>query len=85
VSTPDTNFLSWKTGELIFSQASLASIAETLREHFDAIEKLELNTQSDVQVTTTFKDQSLQDILSELEMHFDKNFHLEEGVLTISD
>lgn len=85
VSTPDNNFLSWKTGELKFSQASLASIAETLQEHFDAIEKLDLNTRSDVQVTTTFKDQPLSDILSELEMHFDKKFRMEEGVLTISD
>jgi len=85
VSTSDANYLSWKTGKLVFSQASLSTIAETLHEHFDAIEKLELNTSSDVRVTTTFKNQSLPEILSELEMHFDKKFRMEEGVLTISD
>ena len=85
VSTPDSNFLSWKTGELVFSQASLKVIAETLHNHFDAIEKLELNTRSDVHVTTSFKNQALPAILNELEMHFDKKFQVEEGVLTISD
>ncbi|MFO8001412.1 MAG: FecR domain-containing protein [Marinilabilia sp.] len=83
--TSNINFLSWKTGELKFAQTPLDVTAETLVEHFDEIEKLELNTSSEVQVTTTFKDEPLPDILDELEMHFDKKFQLNDGVLTISD
>lgn len=83
--TSDVNFLSWKTGELVFSQTSLSTIAEALLDHFDEIKKLELRTSSDVLVTTAFKNQSLSEILRELEMHFDKKFEFDDGVLTISD
>ncbi len=85
VPTVDDNYLSWKTGELIFSQSSLGSIVETLHEHYDELDIVRLEGQSNVLVTTTFKDQSLSEVLEELEIHFDKKFHFNEGVLTISD
>jgi transmembrane sensor len=81
----DTNFLSWKTGELIFSQSSLSSIAHGLREHFSEIQRVKLNAQSEILVTTTFRNQSISEVLEELGIHFDKKFQLNEGVLTISD
>jgi transmembrane sensor len=81
----DMNFLSWKTGELKFSQSSLKTIVQTLQKHYDEVEKVKLNTNSDVLVTTTFRNESLSEILDELEIHFGKKFHLNEGVLTISD
>jgi transmembrane sensor len=84
-ATPDENFLSWKTGELKFSQCSLADIAETLKKHFKEIEKVKMNAQSDILVTTSFRNQSIDEVLDELGLHFDKKFTLNEGVLIISD
>lgn len=83
--TVNSNFLSWKTGELVFSQSSLSAIANTLKDHFDRIETVRIETESEVLVTTSFKEQPISDVLEELEFHFGKKFQLKEGVLTISD
>lgn len=84
-TTPDKNFLSWKTGELIFAQSSLSDIAETLKNHYEEIGEVRINSHSDILVTTSFKKQGLRDVLDELELHFDKKFTLNEGVLIISE
>jgi len=81
----DNNFLSWKTGELVFSLASLSFITQALKNHYDDIKEIRLNTQSDVLVSTTFRDQSLDEVIEELEIHFGKKIQLKEGVLIISD
>ncbi|WP_291859002.1 FecR family protein [Marinilabilia sp.] len=83
--TPDDNFLSWKTGELKFSQCPLDEIAKTLKNHFKEINDVKINTQSDVLVTTSFQNQDVKEVLEELELHFDKKFSLNEGVLIISE
>ncbi|WP_010416026.1 FecR family protein [Anaerophaga thermohalophila] len=81
----DENFLSWKTGKLEFNQSSLQAIVKALKEHYDEIREVHINTYSDVKVTTSFTNQPISEVLEELEMHFDKKFRLNEGVLTISD
>lgn len=81
----DNNFLSWKTGKLVFRQSSLPAIAKAIQKHFDEIKEVRLLTQSDVKVSTTFTNQPVNEVLDELELLFDKKFHLKEGVLTISD
>jgi ferric-dicitrate binding protein FerR (iron transport regulator) len=83
--TPDDNFLSWKTGELKFSQCPLDEIARTLKNHFKEISEVKINTQSDVLVTTSFQNQDVKEVLNELALHFDKKFSLNEGVLIISE
>ncbi|MFW6327857.1 MAG: FecR family protein [Bacteroidota bacterium] len=84
-STPDRNFLSWKTGELKFDQSSLSDIAETLKNHFNEIKQVQINSHSDVLVTTSFKNQGLREVLDELELHFDKKFTINAEVLIISE
>jgi len=84
-TTPDKNFLSWKTGELIFSQSSLSEISEALKKHFEKIQEVKINSHSDILVTTSFKNQDIREVLDELELHFDKKFTLNEGVLIISE
>ena len=79
------NFLSWKTGKLDFNQSSLKTIAKALEEHYEEIRVVHINTKSDIKVTTSFTNQSITQVLDELEVHFDKKFRLNEGVLTISD
>jgi ferric-dicitrate binding protein FerR (iron transport regulator) len=83
--TSDGNFLAWKTGELIFSQSSLSSIAKALKDYYSEVKEVKIDTQSDILVTTTFKDQVISEVLEELELHFNKKFRLKDGVLTISD
>jgi transmembrane sensor len=84
-STPDKNFLSWKTGDLKFAQASLSDIAETLKNHFKEINEVKINVRTGVLVTTSFRNQGVREVLDELELHFDKKFTLKEGVLIISE
>lgn len=82
----DQNFLSWKTGVLEFNKASLKEIALALSRHFTEIESFEISgNQTDILVTTRFRSESLDDIIDELGVHFQKNFALENGVLTITD
>ncbi|PWD98821.1 FecR family protein [Marinilabilia rubra] len=83
--TTNTNFLSWKTRKLVFSQSSLKSIVDALKEYYTSVDKIDGSTQSDILITTTFNNQPISDVLDELEFHFDKKFTLKEGVLIISD
>ncbi len=83
--TSDVNFLFWKTGELAFSQCSLEVIANTLQKHFKEIKEVDIDASSDVLVTTSFHNQSVSEVLEELELHFDKKFTLNKGVLIISE
>lgn len=81
----NVNFLSWKTGSLVFSQSSLKSIANALKQHYTSVKKVQIQSGSDVLVTTSFNNQPISEVLNELEFHFDKKFTLKEGVLIISD
>lgn len=79
------NFLSWKTGELDFDKASLSEIAAALTRHFPEIKSFRIEEGSEVLVTTHFKNESLEMITNELQVHFQKNFALNNGVLIISN
>ncbi|WP_010664386.1 FecR family protein [Marinilabilia salmonicolor] len=81
----DDNFLAWKTGELKFSQCPLDKIAKILKNHYKEINDVKINTQSDVLVTTSFRNQNIKEVLDELAIHFDKKFILNGGVLIISE
>jgi len=81
----DDNFLAWKTGELRFSQCPLNEIAKILKKHYKEIKEVKINTQSDVLVTTSFRNQQISEVLDELAIHFDKKFLLNDGVLIISE
>lgn len=85
VPCTDNNFLSWKTGEMVFSQDSLPAITRTLESHYEEIKDVRMETRSDVLISTTFRNQSISEVLEELEIHFDKKFQLKDGVLIISD
>ena len=81
----NTNFLSWKTGMLEFNNASLKEIASALNHHFAEIKKVKIDTESNVLVTTRFEGQTLDEVLDELSIHFQKKFLLDHGTLVISE
>lgn len=77
---------SWNKKELKFNQANLFEICNKLKEAYHEIKKVEINTKDlKTKLTTTFKDQSLTEIIDELQIHFDKKIIFDGSTLTISD
>ncbi|MDG5800857.1 FecR domain-containing protein [Marinilabiliaceae bacterium ANBcel2] len=81
----NNNFLSWKTGIIEFNNASIDIITETLESHFEQVDSIYYNFESDIKITTRFPEPNLKEITNELSLHFNKNFELKNGILIISD
>ncbi len=80
------NDLYWNSRVLKFEQATLKEICEDLKNAFPEIKKIVISGKEiKTKVTTTFTDQSLTDIIEELEIHFNKKITYNGSVLTISD
>ncbi len=80
------NLLAWRTGVISFEQASLSEVVETIVDHFSEVSKVENNASSTSRVITTrFSNPSLDDVLVELRIHFEKKFEIHDNKLIISD
>lgn len=80
------NALFWKTNKLIFSQATLTEVCEELKKVFKEVEQIKFTGKDNaVKVTTTFEKQSLNEIIDELRIHFNKKITFDGSILTISD
>jgi ferric-dicitrate binding protein FerR (iron transport regulator) len=80
------NDLYWCTKELKFKRATLKEICEQLKDAFPEIKKVKYNSSNfPTKVTTTFTNQSLNDIIEELKIHFNKKIVLDGNILIISD
>lgn len=64
----DYNFLFYKTGELTFSNTSLYELTETLEKFYHCDIEILSSEIKEVNVTTSFKDMSLEDVMNELEI-----------------
>ena len=64
----DVNFLSWKTGELIFDNTFLARVAKDLERHYGIPVKLDSGELNSCTLTSTFRQQSLDEVLSEMKL-----------------
>ncbi len=80
-----TNYMAWKTGQIVLKNSSLAEIIQVLKDNYHEIKDVQVNTSSDVRINTKFENQPLAEVLKELAVHFDKKFQFNGGVLTISD
>ncbi len=81
-----SNCIAWKTGQISFKQAPLQEVLETIKDHFTeltAIENKASNTE--LHITTSFINPSLEDVLVELRIHFKKKFEINDNKLVISD
>ena len=85
-SLPHNN-MAWRTGMIEFDQTSLDQVLETLLDHFsDQILQVENQSKNtDRVITTKFDSPSLEEVLVELRIHFDKNFTMDGKKLIISD
>ncbi len=85
-STLTVNDIFWCSKQLIFKQANLSSICKQLQSCFPQIKKIQYKVKDlSVELTSSFKEQSLDEILQELEIHFDKKITFDGTTLTVSD
>ncbi len=80
------NDIYWCSKHLKFNQANLVDICKELQKSFQEIKVVKINTKDlSTKVTTSFRNQSLQDILAELQIHFNKKITFDGATLTVSD
>jgi ferric-dicitrate binding protein FerR (iron transport regulator) len=66
----DRNFLSWKTNILIFQSTPLTKVVDDLNRHFGQQIQIASKQLEHCTVTSTFQDQTLEEILQELKVLF---------------
>ncbi|TRX62994.1 FecR family protein [Carboxylicivirga sp. M1479] len=80
------NCLAWRTGQIVFEQASLDEVLKTIVDHFSELEIIENNTSdTSLKITTSFTNPSIEDVLVELRIHFKKKIEINDNKLIISD
>ncbi|WP_430811254.1 MULTISPECIES: FecR family protein [unclassified Carboxylicivirga] len=80
------NYMAWKTGTIVFNKASLSEVLKTVQDYFDEVEFIVNNaSRSTLNITSRFKNPSLDDVLVELRIHFKKKFEINDNKLIISD
>ena len=67
----DVNYLSWQTGVLTFEDASLAAVAKALSRHFSAEIVLGEGASEDCRLTSSFRDQTLDEVLELIRLTLD--------------
>lgn len=76
----------WVNGQIVLSNASLGMALEKVMEYYPHIAGIKGNADADTTVVTTrFSNQSLAEVLEELNIHFDKKIALDNGYLIISE
>ncbi|MCG8386657.1 MAG: FecR domain-containing protein [Cytophagales bacterium] len=64
----DVNFLSWKTGELYFRNASLSQVIQDLQRHYQKNIQVQPPALEGCTLTATFRHQRLEDVLEEIQL-----------------
>lgn len=64
----DPNFQSWKTGILIFEETQLSEAFEILNRYYGKVFLFEGENQTKTNITTEFDNQSIEDVLEELNL-----------------
>ena len=77
---------SWVEGSLVFDNATIEEIAEKLLNYYPQICDVRIGgTHDTTRVTTKFVRQPLDEVIEELNIHFNRKITLSEGYLVISD
>jgi len=80
------NSIAWMTGSIDFNKATLNEVVETIVDHFDEVNGVEDHSfETDRLITSRFNNPSLEDVLVELRIHFEKKFEINDNKLIISD
>lgn len=83
-SLRNANTLYWKNHELVFTDNTLGEVAESLNDAFEQIKIVQVvAVDNRTRITTRFAGQSLEEIFTELQVHFNQSFKVENGVLVV--
>jgi ferric-dicitrate binding protein FerR (iron transport regulator) len=81
---PDQNFLSWKTGRIVFKDTRLDEVINVLKKQYKADIRLSDPKLADCTITTTFENQSLDAVLRVIKETLSLNVHKNGKIITIS-
>ncbi len=81
----DNNFLAWKTGVMSFNDAGIIEILEVVIDCYNEVSGYKIDAKNKIKVTTVFNNQSMKEVIEELQIHFNKKIVLHDGILVISD
>jgi ferric-dicitrate binding protein FerR (iron transport regulator) len=76
VAHPDPNFLSWKTGILIFDQSPLSEVADHLKRIYGIEFHLDDGIPADLRFSSTINNQDLESVLEEMALVLDLDFDI---------
>ncbi len=78
----DTNFLSWKTGKIMFEEESLEAVIEAL----NRIYQVDISTEEDAscEVTVTFEQQTIEAVLNVLKITLDLQYTVKGDEINIT-
>ncbi len=80
------NCIAWMTGSIDFDKATLDEVLETIEDHFNEVRIIEnKSSKTEYLITSKFENPSLEDVLVELRIHFEKKFEINGNKLIISD
>ena len=84
VFNEDINFLSWKTGELVFHNTDLPKVVADLNRHYGKVIQLASPALESCTLTSTFREQPLEEILQELQLVLPVQIKKKEHVIVLS-
>lgn len=78
--------LDWKYSKIVFKSASLETIAKELVVFYPEIDSYQIESgDNTIQLTTSFENQKLSDVLQEVSTHFGKKIAVQNRILVISN
>jgi len=77
------NFISWKTGILYFDRTSLEDVMKSKEKHYQVPVYLEGNDLLNRTLTSVYDNQSLEEVLGELNLLLGISFHFKNDTLII--
>ncbi len=79
----DVNFMAWKTRKIIFDDVELDEVIQTLNKLYEAHVSFSTDVSKDCKVTVTFDNQSLDAILSVLEVTLDLEYRKSGDIIEV--
>jgi len=64
----DRNYLSWKTGKLVFENDKLETIVKVLSKYYNKNIKIETNNLKSTKLTVTFNNKSIEEVLKTIDL-----------------
>jgi len=79
----DNNFLSWKSGTLVFQDDKLEKVIDDLASHFSKNIIFENKSKQTLRITSTFENQDMDSILEELKLILGVNYTVNGDTISI--